>query len=84
MKISIQVDCSPEEARTFLGLPDVSAANAAFAEALTEKTAAAMKGLDPEALMKMWMPGGAAMMGELQKAFWDQMTGGTQGGKKGK
>ena len=26
MKITIDVDCSPEEARAFLGLPDVAAA----------------------------------------------------------
>ena len=27
MKMTVEVDCSPEEARRFLGLPDVSALN---------------------------------------------------------
>ena len=40
MKITIEVDCSPEEARQFMGLPDVEQANAIYIENL----AAAMKG----------------------------------------
>ncbi|WP_310539304.1 DUF6489 family protein, partial [Phenylobacterium sp.] len=27
MKMTIEVDCSPEEARRFMGLPDVSSLN---------------------------------------------------------
>ena len=30
MKMNIEIDCSPEEARTLLGLPDVTEANAAY------------------------------------------------------
>lgn len=33
MKVNIEIDCTPEEARRFLGLPDVSKANDAYAEA---------------------------------------------------
>ena len=33
MKVNIEIDCTPEEARAFLGLPDVSKANHAYAEA---------------------------------------------------
>ena len=29
MKVNVEVDCSPEEARKFMGLPDVEKANAA-------------------------------------------------------
>ena len=32
MKFTVNVDCTPEEARTFLGLPDVSAVNDKYVE----------------------------------------------------
>lgn len=41
MKVNVEVDCSPEEARRFLGLPDVTPANEVYVEALTN----AMKGV---------------------------------------
>lgn len=40
MKMNVTVDCTPEEARRFLGLPDVSRANEVYVDALTN----AMKG----------------------------------------
>lgn len=40
MKINVEVDCTPEEARTFLGLPDVGRANEFYVEAISK----AMKG----------------------------------------
>ena len=35
MKVNVEVDCTPEEARRFLGLPDVSKANDVYVDALT-------------------------------------------------
>ncbi len=40
MKVNVEVECSPEEARRFLGLPDVTKANDVYVDALTN----AMKG----------------------------------------
>lgn len=40
MKVNVEVECSPEEARRFLGLPDVTRANDVYVDALTN----AMKG----------------------------------------
>jgi hypothetical protein len=40
MKVHVEIDCTPEEARTFLGLPDVDKANAFYVEAMAK----AMKG----------------------------------------
>ncbi|RPF71391.1 hypothetical protein EG799_07020 [Aurantiacibacter spongiae] len=37
----IEIDCSPEEARRFMGLPDVEKANAVYVDSI----AAAMKGV---------------------------------------
>lgn len=41
MKVNVEIDCTPEEARRFLGLPDVSEANAVYIDAITK----AMKGV---------------------------------------
>lgn len=35
MNVNVSVDCTPEEARRFLGLPDVTKANEAYVDALT-------------------------------------------------
>lgn len=35
MKVNVEVECSPEEARRFLGLPDVTRANDVYVDALT-------------------------------------------------
>jgi hypothetical protein len=36
MKMTIELDCTAEEARQFLGLPDVTEANAAYIDAITK------------------------------------------------
>ena len=36
MKMNIEIDCTPEEARTLLGLPDVTKANEAYVENVTK------------------------------------------------
>lgn len=41
MKMHIEIDCTPEEARSFMGLPDVSKANGVYVDAV----ASAMKGV---------------------------------------
>ncbi len=41
MKVNLEVDCTPEEARRFLGLPDVGKANEVYVDAVAK----AMKGV---------------------------------------
>lgn len=40
MKVNIEIDCTPEEARQFMGLPDVAKANDVYVDAISK----AMKG----------------------------------------
>ncbi len=40
MKVHVEIECTPDEARTFLGLPDVSKANSVYVEMVSK----AMKG----------------------------------------
>ncbi|MEQ8388702.1 MAG: DUF6489 family protein [Alphaproteobacteria bacterium] len=94
MKITIDIDCTPEEARRFLGLPDLAAAQADILDEFKAQTARALEGMDGEALMKLWLSGaglgGGKMdetlsgLGDLQRAFWEGMAkaaGGAGGGK---
>jgi hypothetical protein len=49
MKVTIEVDCTPEEARQFMGLPDVDKANTVYVDAITK----AMRGVsDTEKLQE--------------------------------
>jgi len=41
MKMTVEIDCSPEEARRFMGLPDVEKANAVYVDAMSK----AMQGI---------------------------------------
>jgi hypothetical protein len=80
MKISIDVDCTPEEARAFLGLPEVAPMQAAVMEKIQEQLMANLAAMDPETLFKIWLPAGLQGIEQLQKAFWSQFAGGTRSG----
>jgi hypothetical protein len=76
MKITIDVDCTPEEARAFLGLPDVGPLQARMLKEIEDRMAAALKSMDPQEMLKIWLPGGGEALAGWQKAFWDQFAGG--------
>lgn len=73
MKITIDVDCTPEEARSFLGLPDVAPLQQEMMAEIQRRITAGMATMDPETLMKTWLPAGLQGMEQLQKMFWQQM-----------
>jgi uncharacterized protein DUF6489 len=50
MKINVEVDCTPQEAREFLGLPDVSEPNKAFVDGMTKAVKSAQ---NPAQLLEM-------------------------------
>ncbi len=82
MKIHFDIDCTPEEARTFLGLPDVTALQADVVEKLRERLEANVEAMDPETLLKTWMPAGVEGWEKMVKGFWDQMGATPGAGKK--
>jgi hypothetical protein len=67
MKMTIEVDCSPEEARRFLGLPDVTALNERLVAELGKRIEANMQLLSPEDFMKNWMTLGAGAQEQFRK-----------------
>jgi hypothetical protein len=78
MKVTMEVDCTPEEARRFLGLPDVSKANEAYVDAVLKAMQGA-GGLDQmQQLTKQLAP-----MGELGMKLFSQFMDSSVLGKKG-
>jgi hypothetical protein len=76
MKLTIDIDCTPQEARTFFGLPDVEALNAMIVEEMTERAQANMDTLaDPEKFMAQAMNMGGKGMEAMQAMMIAAMSG---------
>ena len=72
MKVHIEVDMTPEEARAMMGLPDVAPLQQQMMEEMQARMKAAFDTGDPEAMMQAWMPlGGAKAFEQFQKFLWD-------------
>ncbi len=54
MKVNVQIDCTPLEARQFFGLPDVGPMQVAVMEKLQQQMTANIEKASPEALMQSW------------------------------
>lgn len=84
MKVRVDIDCTPEEARVFFGLPDVKPMQDAMMSKLQSEMTKRFADMDPEALMKMWFPTGLKGWEDMQKAFWAEFGKGlgAKGGDK--
>jgi hypothetical protein len=79
MKIKIDIDCTLQEARAFLGLPDVAPLQEALLADMQSRMQEAVAGADLESLLKTWMPAGVQDGPQgwesVQKAFWARAAG---------
>ena len=55
MKVTVEVDCTPDEARQFMGLPDVKPMQAAVMAKMEQQMLDAVGNFAPDALLKTWM-----------------------------
>ena len=76
MKITIDIDCTPQEARAFFGLPNLEPMQDAVLGKMQSRLTEYLEGTDPEALLKLWLPGGLQGLGQMQEALWKQFMGG--------
>ena len=74
MKIHIDIDCTPAEARAFLGLPDLTPVHAAYLERMETLVREGLSPEDVETMMRAWMPL-ASNLEQWQQAFWQTMGG---------
>lgn len=77
MKVHIEIDMTPEEARKLMGLPDVSAMQERMMEEVERRMRAAVDGSDPEAMLKAWMP--VQGFEQFQQFLWDAARGAATG-----
>ncbi len=56
MKIHVEIDCTPEEARQFLGLPDLRPMQDAVLARVQQQMLDGVNALSPEVLLKSWLP----------------------------
>ena len=79
MKITMNVDCTPEEARAFLGLPDVKPIQDQLMREVQERMAANIRAMEPEAMLRTWLPATLKGFEQIQEMFISQMTGAKRG-----
>jgi hypothetical protein len=69
MKITVDIDCTPEEARAFLGLPDVKPMQERLMGELGERMAANLKAMEPGEMLRTWLPANLKGFEQMLDAF---------------
>jgi hypothetical protein len=70
MKFNVTVECTPEEARRFMGLPDVTPINEKLVDEMGRRMEANLALMSPDTMMQSWMSIGT----QAQDAFVKLMT----------
>jgi len=68
MKINVEVECTPEEARRFMGLPDLTPLHDRYIAKMGEAMEGGIRPELLETLVKSWAP-----MGEAGMTFWRRL-----------
>ncbi len=72
MKIHVDVECTPDEARQFFGLPDVKPMQAALMAKMETQMLEAVDRFSPDAMLRNWMtlgPQGAESVRDMFERF---------------
>lgn len=72
MKINVNVDCTPDEARAFFGLPDVKPMQAELLKQLQDRLSKNIQAMDPEAMVKTWLSPMVKGFEQWQEVFLSQ------------
>ena len=75
MKVTVDVDCTPAEAREFLGLPDMRPLQAAVMAKLESQMLANLDKLSPEAMLQNWFTFDPKNATRIQDMFTSFLTG---------
>jgi hypothetical protein len=76
MKITMNVECTPEEARAFLGQPDLKPMQDELLQEMRNRLMAGLTAMDPAAMLRTWMPAATGL--EQMQDFFAKITGGKQ------
>ena len=78
MRVTVNIDCTPEEARAFFGLPDLAPVHAAYLEKMQSFVSDGVAPADFERMTRTWLPGMAEGMEHWRNALWSAATGGAK------
>jgi len=73
MKITMNIDCTPDEARAFFGLPDVKPMQEKLLKEVQERMSTTLHAMEPEAMLKTWLPATLKGYEQLQEMLLSQM-----------
>lgn len=85
MKFHVEIDCTPEEVRRLMGLPDLAPLHESYQKQMTDMLG---KGITPdmvETMVKSWSPlgqNGLDLLRSVMSPFSDGKTGGAGDGKQ--
>jgi hypothetical protein len=75
MKVKLDIECTPAEARAFFGLPDVAPLQERVMKEVEQRVMQGIGAMDPSEMLKTWMP--ATMQGfDQMQRFWSQVAAG--------
>lgn len=80
MKISFDIDCTPEEARAFFGLPDLKPLHDLYLDRMKAAMTDGITPADWQRLMQNWAPGIAGSFEQWQKLMMAGMGTGMSAG----
>ena len=69
MKVTIEVDCSPEEARKFFGLPDVEGIQKKIMDEVERRTLAEIDRISSESLLNNWFSMSLTNPAQMHEVF---------------
>ncbi|PCI33111.1 MAG: hypothetical protein COB54_05040 [Alphaproteobacteria bacterium] len=87
MKITVNVDCTPDEARAFLGLLDIKPLREAFMVKMMKKMSSDLSSEDMEKMFSLWVTPGVKtpdfnLMGKNMEAFQNMFWAAAKSGDK--
>ena len=75
MKVTIEIDCTPVEARQFIGLPDVQPMQAAVMAEIEKRVMAEAAKFSPDGFLRTWFAEGqqsAERLGDMFRGLFAQ------------
>lgn len=69
MKVNFEIECTPVEARTFFGLPDLTPVHDLYLDKLKATITEGITPADFEKMTRAWMPGITDGFEQWQKLF---------------
>ena len=82
MKVRMEMDMTPDEARRLMGLPDLTAMQSRLVAEVERRMMAAMEKSEPEEMLRQWFSLSSQGLEQFQRFMWDSARKATSGTKE--